>query len=91
MGDLIAKDNQEPQNFSIVGKWGNAVLENGYWFNQDQGNLWLAIEDDNGNGVRDEDEDGLSGWTIEITDGDEFNDSTVTDENGAYSSLGSTT
>jgi len=41
-------------------------------------------EDGNGNGVRDKGEAGLSGWTIEITDGDEFNDSTVTDENGAY-------
>ena len=45
----------------------------------------IKWEDGNGNGVRDEDEAGLSGWIIEITDGDEFNDSTVTDENGAYS------
>ena len=41
-------------------------------------------EDNNGNGVRDEDEAGLSGWIIEVTDGEEFNDSTVTNENGAY-------
>lgn len=45
----------------------------------------MKFEDVNGNGTKDAGELGLMNWTINITDGAGYNNSTATDANGEYS------
>ena len=44
----------------------------------------IKYQDINGNGVRDEGEPGLEGWTINLKDGDKIVATTITDANGFY-------
>jgi protocatechuate 3,4-dioxygenase beta subunit len=91
-GTYVINEVQRPgwqQTFPASEKYFIAVTSGSNTPNIDFGNIQLGIitgtkfEDINGNGVREEDEPGLAGWTIHLV-GPTTRD-TVTDEKGNYS------
>ena len=55
---------------------------------QSTGFSGLVFEDSNGNGVRDEGEPGLEGWTVNLKSGDTIIATTTTGPDGAYEFTG---
>jgi len=67
---------------------GITMSSSGYKVAVETGNIHngsltvVKYEDLDGDGVRDDGEGLLEGWTMNVTDGDTYNDSQVTDQNG---------